>query len=155
MPEVPPLPGVRLARGVSRLLRELDFAPLPEFILPSGLRADVLALGPRGEIWLVECKSCRGDFAGDRKWQGYLEWCDRFFWAVDADFPSEILPPDAGLVLADWYGAEILRLPAATPLAASRRAALVRRFARAAAGRLAATLDPPPGRGGMTLSEAG
>ena len=70
------------------------------------LRADVMALSAKGEIWIVECKSCRADFASDQKWRGYLDWCDRFFWAVDLAFPQEILPPETGLITADGYGAE-------------------------------------------------
>ena len=101
------LPDQRLARGVSRLLRGLDFAPLLEFVPAPGLRVDVVALGPRGEIWIVECKSSRADFVSDLKWGGYLDWCDRFFWAVDAEFPTDLLAADAGLIIADAYDAEI------------------------------------------------
>lgn len=135
-------PGQRLARGVSRLLRTLDFAPLLEFVPAPGLRVDVAALGPRGEIWVVECKSSRADFVSDMKWSGYLEWCDRFFWAVDADFPAELLQADAGLILADAWDAEIVRWPAESPLPGARRRALTQRFARTAAGRLALLADP-------------
>jgi hypothetical protein len=138
-------PGLLLARGVCRHLRERDFAALTEFVPAPGLRVDVIALGPKGEVWIVECKSCRADFTVDRKWQGYLAWCDRFFWAVDEDFPDEILPPEAGLIRADAYGAETLRLPEATPLAAARRRTLVQRFARVAAARLGQLVDPGPG----------
>jgi hypothetical protein len=141
----PVAPGQRLARGVCRLLRSIDFAPLCEVAPAAGLRVDVIALGPRGEVWIVECKSSRADFAADRKWASYLPWCDRFFWAVDAAFPSELLPDDAGLILADPYGAEIARMPAPTPLAGARRRALTQRLARLAAGRLAGVLDPLPG----------
>lgn len=140
-------PGQRLARGVCRLMRASGFAPVCEFVPAPRLRVDVIALGPRGEVWIVECKSSRADFASDRKWGGYLEWCDRFFWAVDAAFPVEILPEGAGLILADAYGAEIQRLGPETPLAGARRRALTQRLARLAASRLAATLDPLPGLG--------
>jgi hypothetical protein len=140
------LPGIRLARGVGRHLRGLGFATLGEFAPAPGLRVDLIALAPGGEIWVVECKSCRADFLSDGKWGRYLEWCDRFFWAVDADFPVELLPEHAGLILADAYDAEIARLPESAPLPGARRAALTRRFARAAADRLAALLDPDPGR---------
>ena len=136
------LPGQRLARGVSRHLRGLDFATLLEFVPAPGLRVDVAALGPHGELWVVECKSCRTDFVSDLKWGGYLEWCDRFFWAVDADFPTDLLPADAGLILADAYDAEIQRWPEPTPLPGARRRALTQRFARTAALRLAAATDP-------------
>lgn len=145
MPDGSLLPGQRLARGVCRHLRGLDFAPLVEFVPAPGLRVDVIAVGPGGEVWIVECKSCRTDFVSDRKWGGYLEWCDRFFWAVDADFPAELLPPDAGLILADPWDAEIERMPEPSPLAGARRRAITRRFARTAAARLGALLDPATG----------
>ena len=107
-----------------------------------GLRVDVMALGPKGEIWVVECKSGRADYATDQKWHLYLEWCDRFFWAVDADFPTNLLPEGSGLILADGYDAEILRLGPDTPLAPARRKMLVQGFARHAAGRLQSYRDP-------------
>ena len=138
------LPGQRLARGVSRHLRTLDFATLPEFVAAPGLRVDLMALGPRGEIWIVECKSSRVDFISDCKWGGYLAWCDRFFWAVDADFPTDLLPPAAGLILADAWDAEIERWPDPVPLPGARRRALIQRFARTAAGRLGQLTDPAP-----------
>lgn len=136
-------PGQLLARGVSRHLRQLGFAPLAEFVPRRGLRVDVMALGPKGECWVVECKSSRADFTSDRKWQGYLDWCDRFFWAVDTAFPCDILPADGGLILADSFGAEILRMPAETRLAAPRRKAVMQSFARQAALRLHRLDDPP------------
>lgn len=138
------LPGKRLARGVCRLLRSHDFATLDEVTPRPGLRVDVMALGPKGEIWVIECKSSRADFTGDRKWQGYLEWCDRFFWAVPQDFPVGILPEGAGLILADdWFG-EIVSMAPAHPLATARRKALTLRFARMAALRHHAMRDPRP-----------
>jgi hypothetical protein len=135
-------PGQLLARGVSRHLLGHDFVTLEEVVPAPGLRVDVMALGPKGEIWVVECKSGRADFLTDRKWQGYLEWCDRFFWAVDADFPTDLLPQGTGLILADGYGAEIRRLGPETPLAAARRRVMVQKFARHAALRLQALRDP-------------
>jgi len=137
-----PLPGQRIARGVCRHLIGRDFAPLTEFVPERGLRVDVIAVGPGGEIWIVECKSSRVDYVGDRKWAGYRPWCDRFFWAVDADFPAEILPDETGIILADAFDADIQRWPAATPLAPARRKALTRRLARTATLRLALALDP-------------
>lgn len=108
---------------------------VPEVTLPGRLRVDLMALGPKGEIWVIECKSSRADFMTDNKWQGYLEWADRFFWAVDAEFPTELLPDQSGLIIADGYGAEVLRMPDATPLAAARRKSVTLRFARVAAAR--------------------
>lgn len=135
-------PGQRLARGVCRHLRSLDFACVEEFVPDRGLRVDVIALGPKGEIWVVECKSSRADFSSDCKWQGYLEFCDRYFWAVDSDFPIELLPADTGLILADAYDAEIMRLGPEAKLAGARRSALTRRLARIAALRLQGHRDP-------------
>ena len=140
--DLPNMAGQRLARGVARLLRSMDHAALTEFVPARGLRVDVMSLGPKGEIWIVECKSCRADFTADRKWQGYLDWCDRYFWAVDCDFPSELLPEKTGLILADGYGAEIQRMAPETRLAGPRRTRLVRDFGRTAALRLQNMADP-------------
>ncbi len=134
--------GHLLARGVCRHLQSLDFACVTELMPTRGLRVDVMALGPRGEVWVVECKSCRADFAADRKWQGYLDWCDRFFWAVDAEFPTELLPDETGLILADGFDAQILRIGPETRLAGARRKTVVQGFARHAARRLQALRDP-------------
>ena len=144
------MPGQLLARGVSRHLLGHDFVTLEEVVPTPGLRVDVMALGPKGEIWVVECKSGRADFRTDRKWQGYLDWCDRFFWAVDAGFPTDLLPQGTGLILADGYDAEILRMGPETPLAGARRKMMVQKFARHAALRLQALRDP--GLSGLSLS---
>lgn len=134
--------GQKLARGVARLLRSMDHAVLTEFVPMRGLRVDVISLGPKGELWVIECKSCRADFASDRKWQGYLDWCDRYFWAVDCNFPSELLPDETGLILADAYGAEISRLGPENRLSSPRRNKVIRDFGRAAALRLQGLSDP-------------
>lgn len=135
-------PGQLLARGVCRHLLGHGFASVEELVPAPGLRVDVMALGPRGEVWVVECKSSRADYLGDRKWQGYLDFCDRFFWAVDADFPVELLPDGTGLILADAYDAEIVRLGPEARLAPARRRLMVQKFARHAALRLQAARDP-------------
>ena len=140
-------PGQILARGVCRHLLHHGFVTVEELVPAPGLRVDVMGLGPKGEVWIVECKSGRADFTSDRKWQNYLEWADRFFWAVDADFPVELLPGETGLILADDYDAEIVRMPAATPLAGARRKVMVQKFARHAALRLQGYRDP-----GVTVS---
>ena len=134
--------GRVLARGVCRHLRDHDFMCVEEFVPDRGRRLDVMALGPKGEFWIVECKSSRADFTSDLKWQGYLEFGDRFFWAVDRDFPAEILPEKTGLILADGFGAEVVRMPDPAPLASARRKRLTLRFARCAANRLQWSRDP-------------
>lgn len=136
------LPGQRIARGVCRLLATHDFVALTEVVPAPGLRVDVMALGPRGEIWVIECKSGLADLRADRKWQGYLDWCDRYFWAVEPGFPVEVLPEGGGLILADAFGGEIARLGVEAPLAAARRKALTLRFARMAAWRMAGIEAP-------------
>ena len=135
-------PGQLLARGVCRHLLAHDFVTVEELVPTRGLRVDVMALGPKGEVWVVECKSSRADFTSDSKWQGYLEWCDRFFWAVDEAFPAELLPIETGLIIADGYDAEIVRMPAETKLAGARRKVMMQKFARHAALRLQAVRDP-------------
>ena len=135
-------PGQLLARGVSRHLRALDFVSVEELGPTRGLRVDVMGLGPKGEVWIVECKSSRADFQSDSKWQGYLEWCDRYFWAVDEAFPTELLPEETGLIIADQYDAEIVRMGPEAKLAGARRKVIVQKFARHAAVRAQAFRDP-------------
>jgi len=142
-----PRPGQLLARGVCRHLLALDFVTVEELVPDRGLRVDVMALGPKGEIWIVECKSSRADFLSDGKWQGYLPFCDRYFWAVDEDFPVDLLPEGTGLIVADAYDAEILRMAPEAKLGPARRKAMMARFARTAALRAHLARDP-----GLSLS---
>jgi hypothetical protein len=139
--EIPPLAGQKIARGVARALLQYDFASAVEFVPISGLRVDVMAIGPKGEIWVIECKSSVADFRADQKWHGYLDWCDRFFWAVGPDFPTHILPTESGLIFADAYGGEIVHMGPDSPLSPARRKALTLRFARTIAQRLQASRD--------------
>ena len=135
-------PGQLLARGVCRHLLQHDFVTVEELTPTSGLRVDVMALGPKGEIWIVECKSSRADFTSDSKWEGYLEWCDRYFWAVDEDFPTELLSLETGLIIADAYDAEVLRIGEESKLAPARRKVMIQKFARHAALRSHSARDP-------------
>lgn len=146
------MPGQILARGVCRHLLSHGFVTVEELVPAPGLRVDVMALGPKGEVWIVECKSSRTDFVSDRKWRNYLEWADRFFWAADADFPVELLPDGTGLIIADGYDAEIVRLGPESPLAGARRKAMITKFARHAALRLQFYRDPGVGTDGISLS---
>jgi hypothetical protein len=132
-------------RGAIRLLEAMGHSALAEFPLKDGRRADILSLSGRGEIWIVEVKSGVQDFRSDHKWQDYLAWCDRFFFAVGLDFPAEILPEAAGLLIADGYEAVLVREPAEAPLAAARRKALTLRFAHLAARRLSDLRRPVAG----------
>ena len=145
------MPGRLLARGVCRHLLHHGFATVEELVPAPGLRVDVMALGPKGELWIIECKSSRVDFISDRKWRNYLEWGDRFFWAVDAEFPIDLLPDGTGLILADAYDAEIVRIGPETRLAGARRKVMVQKFARHAALRLQGLRDPGITSSGISL----
>ncbi|HUW72701.1 MAG TPA: MmcB family DNA repair protein [Methyloceanibacter sp.] len=131
-----------IQRGVCRSLRALGHSVVCELPLANGRRADVVGLSPSGDVVIVEIKSCLIDFRTDGKWHDYLDYCDRLYFAVDADFPCYVLPEDAGLILADRYGAELMREPVEERLNAARRKAMMLCFARAAALRLQHHLDP-------------
>jgi hypothetical protein len=131
-----------IARGTSRYLRALRSAVIAEIPLSDGRRADLMAIDPRGGITIVEVKSCLADFRTDHKWEDYRQWCDRFYFAVDCDFPQEHIPEECGLIVADRFGAEALREPPEHRLDAARRKAVTLRFARCAAFRLQGCDDP-------------
>jgi hypothetical protein len=135
----------RLTRGVCRALGALGYAALTEFPLNSGRRADVIAVNGAGETVIVEIKTSTADYRADRKWNEYLEFCDAFYFAVPVAFPLALLPADCGLMIADDYGAEILRRPAAQPMNGSRRRAQTLRLALAAMQRLGRVIDPESG----------
>ncbi|MFQ5954139.1 MAG: MmcB family DNA repair protein [Kiloniellales bacterium] len=137
-----PRAAAMLTRGLCRALLDRGYAPLTEFNLKSGRRADVIAVDKAGQVLIAEIKSSVEDYRADRKWMDYLAWCDRFYFCVPAGFDTALLPDSCGLILADGYGAEFCREPQATPLAPSRRRALVLRFARTSAGRLQRLVDP-------------
>ena len=123
-------------------MRSLNFESLSEVPLANGRRADVLAVGRDGEIWIVEIKSSIADFRADQKWPEYRDYCDALLFAVAPDFPSDILPADTGLILADAYAGEIVRPPPRHPLSPARRKAVT--LCNRAHGRDAAArrLDP-------------
>jgi hypothetical protein len=126
-----------VTRGAARLLTDLGYAPLAEVTLPNGRRADLMALGARGEILIVEVKSGVEDFRVDLKWPEYRPYCDAFAFAVAPEFPREILPEEPGLIVADGFGGAILREAPVAALAGARRKALTLAFARLAALRAA------------------
>jgi len=134
--------ALAIARGTSRLLRSLGFSCISELPLPSGRRADLVALNERGEIWIVEIKSSVEDFRADHKWEDYRAHCDRLFFAFMQDMSCDLFPKDTGLIVADAYGAHLFceapehRLPAPT------RKLMTVRFALAAAQRISRLIDP-------------
>ncbi|UEM21450.1 MmcB family DNA repair protein [Skermanella mucosa] len=131
-----------LSRGVRRALAERGFSSLTEFRLASGRRADVMAVNEAGDVIIVEIKSSIADFRADQKWPEYQAFCDSFYFAVGADFPADLIPPECGLMVADGFGAVILRDAPLVKLNAARRRAVVLRVALAASGRLHRLEDP-------------
>lgn len=132
-----------LQRGVARLLRDRGMAALHEVTLASGRRADIMAVSPQGEITIIEIKSSLADFRADAKWQDYLDYCDRFFFAIPESLDPDIMPVAAGLIVGDRFGAEVLRDGCAQRLHATRRKMVLIDFARLAAFRLHTLYDPP------------
>lgn len=131
-----------IQRGVGRLLRAHNFSILTEFTLASGRRADVIGLAPDGTLWIVEIKSSPEDFKADNKWPEYLDYCDRFSFAIPLTMDQLMMPPEAGLIVADQWGAEILREASSHALHGSRRRAVLIAFAQAGAQRLHGLWDP-------------
>jgi hypothetical protein len=131
-----------IARGVRRLLRARGFSTVTELPLLDGRRADVVGLNGEGALLIVEIKSSVADFRADRKWRDYAAHCDRLYFAISAEIPIEIMPEDAGLIVADPYGAEILREASPRVIAPATRRAVLLRFAQAAADRLHRLADP-------------
>jgi hypothetical protein len=138
-----------ICRGVCRLLRSYAFAAVSEVALANGRRADVVGVSESGDIWIVEIKSCIEDYRADQKWREYRDFCDRLFFAVAPGFPRDVLPDDAGLIVADRYGGEIMRPALEHKLPAARRKAMTLRLTRAAAFRLQAAIDPDGGFEGL------
>lgn len=134
--------ALSIARGTQRLLRSLGFACVSELSLPSGRRADLVALNERGEIWIVEIKSSIEDLRADHKWPDYRAHCDRLFFAFTQDLPCEIFPAETGLIVADGYGAHLHCEAPEHKLPAATRKVMMLRFALAAAQRLGRLADP-------------
>jgi hypothetical protein len=137
-----PARAALIRRAAARLCGRLAWAPLHEVMLPSGRRADILALRPDGGFVCIEVKSGPRDFLVDEKWPEYRAYADALYFAVDADFPQALLPPDTGLIVAAELEAELLRTAPEHPIPTARRRVLLQRFALLAAGRLAALEDP-------------
>ena len=137
-----------VARGVARLCFGLGMTVLCEVPLPNGRRADMLAIDAKGGVTIVEIKVARADLHGDAKWPDYLDYCDRFYWALDPSLDGAILesaermPERCGLIVGDRYGAEIVRPAALHPLAPARRKAQLLRLARLAMRRSMFAHDP-------------
>jgi hypothetical protein len=123
-------------------LRQAGFVVASEMTFASGRRADLVALRPNHEIWIIEVKSGIADFRADQKWSAYAEHCDALAFAVPETFPVEVIPPEIGLIVADGFGGELLRQPVLSPLSAPRRKALTLAFAQLVSGRLMAIEDP-------------
>ena len=131
-----------IARGTRRLLRAKGFSSVAEMPLQSGRRADLVALALDGTIHIVEIKSSVADFRADTKWRDYALHCDKLFFAISAEVPPDIMPREAGLIIADAYGAEIVRDAPEHRMSGATRRAMLTRFAHTAAHRLHALSDP-------------
>ena len=134
--------ALAVARGTTRLLHAHGFSVVSELPLPSGRRADLVALGADGEVWIVEIKSSIADLRADQKWMDYRLHCDRLFFATTTEVPCDIFPPDTGLIVADGFGAELVCGAPEHRLHAATRKSMMLAFARAAALRLSALADP-------------
>jgi hypothetical protein len=134
--------ALAIARGTTRLLHSLGFSVVSELPLASGRRADLVALGANGDVWIVEVKSSIADFRADQKWMDYRLHCDRLFFATTLEVPCDIFPLDAGLIVADAYGASIVCEAPEQRLHPASRKTMTLAFARAAALRLSALADP-------------
>jgi hypothetical protein len=131
-----------IARGVRRLLRSRGFSSVTELALVDGRRADIVGVNSEGEVLIVEIKSSPADLRADRKWRDYAACCDRLYFAISAATPAAMAPLEAGLILADAFGAEILREADLKRMASASRRAVLLRFAQAAADRLHRLADP-------------
>ncbi len=150
--ELLPRRAAEICRGTLRLMADLGFYGVTEMPLANNRRADIAAIGPGGEIWMIEIKSSIQDFKSDHKWREYMDFCDRLSFAVADDFPQALIPDEAGLIVADaFYGAVIRNAPEAR-LVPARRKAVSLRFARLAAARLTRVGDTgwTPGDDGLT-----
>ena len=134
--------ALAIARGTARLLHAHGRCVVSELALPSGRRADLVALDPAGELWIVEIKSSIADFRADQKWHDYRAHCDRLFFATTIDVPCESFPPDTGLIVADAFGAEFKCEAPEHKLSAATRKSMMMLFTRAAAVRLQSLADP-------------
>ena len=147
--DAPPL-AAEVARGVTRLFCRQDLFAVCEMPLPNGRRADLMAIDAKGAMTIVEIKVAKADLVGDCKWGDYLDYCDRFFWAVPPHLArlleeERFLPAAAGLIVADRYDAAVMREALHRPMAPARRKAELLNFARRAARRLSAQVDPSLG----------
>jgi len=134
--------ALAIRRGVGRRLRSEGFAVIPELVLASGRRADIVAVGNTGEILIVEVKSSIEDYRADSKWSDYCAYADRFFFATGPHVPIGIFPEDVGLFVADLYGAELVREATPAKVAAATRKQMLIRLARAGMLRLHDLDDP-------------
>jgi hypothetical protein len=134
--------ALMIARGVRRLLRARGYSSVTELALTDGRRADIVAVNRDGEVVIVEVKSSPTDFRADRKWRDYAARCDRLYFAISEHTPADLMPLEAGLIVADPYGAEVVREAELKRMAPASRRALLLRFAQAAADRLHRLADP-------------
>lgn len=129
-----------------RLLHSMGYSALCELSLSNGRRADLVGVGKSGGVIIVEVKSCLADFRSDNKWRDYLPYSDEFYFAVDANFPIDVLseqaslPSTTGIIVADGYGGDVIRSAFSRKLHPARRKTVHLKMARVGALRLARPL---------------
>ena len=128
--------ALMIQRGATRFFLRNDIALLPELTLSNDRRADLVGIDTKGKITLIEIKSSIEDFKVDQKWPEYRDHCDFFYFASHEGVPQDIFPSEEGFILADNYGAEIIREAREEKMPAASRKALTLRFAKTSASRL-------------------
>lgn len=69
-------------------------------------RADLLALTFYGDTTVVEVKSSVADFRADKKWHNYLEFANKFYFAMTQTTYSKVkdsIPKGIGVMLASEF----------------------------------------------------
>lgn len=138
----PELVASKILRGVRRLIAAAGYSSICEFVLPNGRRADIAAICASGRVLIIEIKSCAADLRSDHKWREYREYCDQLYFGLAADGPIDLIPEDAGIIIADSYAGAFARDAPTLTMSPARRRAVLLAFARHAADRLHRLQDP-------------
>lgn len=109
-----------IAEDLAYYLNNTPFldVPLGSVQLENAQRADVLTIKPsynKFSVSIYEVKISRSDFLSDirtEKWKGYLEHCNRFYFAVleEMNIKKEEIPKDAGLIVKTINGWKVVKL---------------------------------------------
>ncbi len=147
-----------VAAGVQRGVRRLFVRTRPrhpaEFTLGQRkARRPHRARARTARSRIIEIKSSVVDFRADRRWPDYEDFCDRFYFAVPETGALRHPARDRGLIVADSFGAAVLRaLRPTVRLAGARRQAVTLRLPMPAAALLHSLADPDRIADGAALS---